>query len=105
MKFNKYEFDFKDQIKINEAGVKIIATRPDTNSKLTIILTELIKRHPELRFGQILYNFGFITKPLKEGEAPQLFDPFNEEPIITFKRVCAELERLGYNNILELVND
>lgn len=82
-----------------------LEVRGKYNAKLLLIMSLLIEKHPELRFGQILYNFGFITKPLKEGEAPQLFDPFNEEPIITFKRVCAELELLSYNNILRLVND
>lgn len=86
---------------------EMLEVRGECNAKLLLIMSMLVEKHPELRFGQILYNFGFITKPLKEGEAPKLFDPFNEEPVVTFKRVCKEVERYGarYKNILKLVND
>jgi hypothetical protein len=80
-----------------------LRVRGEYNAKLLLILSKLIKKHPELRFGQILYNFSFITKPLKEGEAPKLFDPFNEEPVVTFHRVCRDLEKWGHTDILNLV--
>lgn len=80
-----------------------LRVRGEYNAKLLLILSKLIKKHPELRFGQILYNFSFITKPLKEGEAPKLFDPFNEEPVVTFHRVCRDLEKWGHTDILKLV--
>ena len=82
-----------------------LRVRGEYNAKLLLILSKLIKKHPELRFGQILYNFSFITKPLKKGEAPKLFDPFNEEPIVTFQRVCKDLEKWRYTNILKLVKE
>lgn len=82
-----------------------LEVRGKYNAKLLLILGMLIMKHPELRFGQILYNFSFITKPLKEGEAPRLFDPFNEEPVVTFQRVCKDLEKWGYTDILNLVKE
>lgn len=50
--------------------------------------------------GQILYNFGFITKNGMCGL--EIFDPFNEEPYITYKRVVSVLTKCGlYNEIVE----
>ena len=82
-----------------------VAVRGEYNAKLLLILGLLIQKHPEMRFGQILYVFSFLTKPLKEGEAPKLFDPFNEEPVVTFNRVCKDLEKWGYTDILKLVKE
>ena len=82
-----------------------LKVRRKYNAKLLTILSKLVEKYPELRFGQILFNFGFITKPLKEGEAPKLFDPFHEEPVMTFQRVCKDLEKWGYTDILKLVKE
>ena len=82
-----------------------LEVRGEYNAKLILIMGLLVQKHPEMRFGQILYNFGFITKPLKEEEAPKLFDPFNEEPVVTFKRVCKDLEKWSYKDILKRVNN
>ena len=84
---------------------ELVASRGEYNAKLLLILGKLTKMHPSLRFGQILYNFGFITKPLKEGDAPKLFDPFHEEPVMIFQRVCKDLEKWGYTDILKLVKE
>ena len=70
------------------------------NNKLLQILNNLIKQYPELRLGQILYGFGFITK--KEGTIQKLFDPFNEEPTITYNRVIEYLREINiYDKIVE----
>ncbi len=48
-------------------------TRQESNRKLTSYLIDLIEQHPDLRFGQILYNFGFVkpARAVKEpGEQP-----------------------------------
>lgn len=82
-----------------------VAVRGECNAKLLLIMSKLIEKHPDVRFGQILYSFNFITKPLKKGEVPKLFDPFHEEPVITFKRVCEELDKQGYSDILKLVKE
>ena len=82
-----------------------LRVRGEYNAKLLLIMGKLMEKHPELRFGQILYDFSFITKPLKKGEAPKLFDPFHEEPVMTFQRVCKDLEKWGYTDILKLVKE
>ena len=99
MKFRDFETEAK--IEIHE----MLAKRGECNRKLEFILAELIEKLPGLRFGQILYNFEFITKPNTTDGAAKLFDPFNEEPLITFNRVCGVLKRWGYEDILERVNN
>ena len=74
---------FKDAVK----------TRGEYNAKLLIILSKLIEKYPELRFGQVLYNFGFITKPAIDEDTYKLFDPFNEEPVVMYNRVVKTLEK------------
>lgn len=52
------------------------------------MLTKLIVKHPELRFGQILINYGFIeTETDLETFETVVKDPFYEESIDTLKRV------------------
>lgn len=70
-----------------------VKTRGEYNAKLLIILSKLIEKYPELRFGQILYNFGFITKPAIAEDTYKLFDPFNEEPVAMYNRVVKTLEK------------
>ena len=74
---------FKDAVK----------TRGEYNAKLLIILSKLIEKYPELRFGQVLYNFGFITKPANIEGTYKLFDPFNEESVVMYNRVVKTLEK------------
>ena len=61
------------------------------NSELLKILSKLVAKYPEQRMGQILYNFGFVTR--KEEGTWKLFDPFNEEPITTYNRVVEILKK------------
>lgn len=58
-----------------------IKKRQEYNRKLVNLLSELVEKYPQLRFGQILYVFDFITR---NGE---LFDPFNEESYETYQRI------------------
>lgn len=67
--------------------------RGEYNAKLLVILNQLIEKYPDLRLGQILYAFGFITKPTTTGTYV-LFDSFNEEPIDMYNRVVKTLEKL-----------
>lgn len=79
---------------------KIIKSREKYNIELLYILAKLILKFPEQRMGQILYNFGFITKNGVCGL--EIFDPFNEEPYITYKRVVSVLMKCDlYNEIVE----
>lgn len=66
--------------------------RGEYNAKLLVILNQLIDKYPDLRLGQILYTFGFITKPAIAEETYRLFDPFNEEPVDMYNRVVKTLE-------------
>lgn len=61
------------------------------NGELLKILSKLVAKYPEQRMGQILYNFGFVTR--KEEGTWKLFDPFNEEPITTYNRVVEILKK------------
>lgn len=66
--------------------------RIEYNAKLLVILNQLIDKYPDLRLGQILYTFGFITKPATSEDAYKLFDPFSEEPVDMYNRVVKTLE-------------
>ena len=66
--------------------------RGEYNAKLLVILNQLIDKYPELRFGQILYVFGFISKPTTEDGTYALFNPFSEEPVDMYNRVVKTLE-------------
>ena len=50
-------------------------------------LSELVEKYPDLRFGQILVNTEVI-KLIPSEDGLQAIDPFNEEPKITWNRMC-----------------
>ena len=56
------------------------------NQMIVDKLQELIKKHPDLRFGQILVNTGIIELQIN-GDKLMGIDPFNEEPKITWARI------------------
>lgn len=61
-------------------------TRLEYNIKIIDKLKELIIKHPDLRFGQLLVNCNIIT--LVPSDKQLLAeDPFNEEPKITWEKV------------------
>lgn len=65
-----------------------ISHRLTSNIVLADMLTKLIVKHPELRFGQILINYGFIeTETDLETFETVVKDPFYEESTDTLKRV------------------
>ena len=69
--------------------------RQQTNIALLKTLEKLIERYPDMRFGQILFNFGFIDHIYdKICGVTTIKDPFGEEPIETLKRVKEEIDRL-----------
>ena len=74
-----------------------VKCRGQYNAELLVILHGLLKKYPELRFGQVLYNFGFITRP-DHDIVFRLFDPFNEEPVDMYNRVINRLETLGIDH-------
>jgi hypothetical protein len=66
-----------------------IKNRQKANSELVKKLSELVIAYPDLRFGQILVNFGFIKQIVDHYDCSIVLteDPFNEESIDTLKRV------------------
>tara|TARA_Y100000034_G_scaffold136409_1_gene212692 strand:- start:4923 stop:5225 length:303 start_codon:yes stop_codon:yes gene_type:complete len=61
-------------------------SRQDSNKKLVEILAELVEKHPEQRFSQILRNYGFISE--KKTEGPYTWNnEFNLEPDKLLDRV------------------
>ena len=56
-------------------------------------LQELINAHPYLRFGQLLVDCGIIQYEkavMCDGQREDILtvDPFNEEPEVTWDRMC-----------------
>lgn len=69
--------------------------RQETNIVLVKTLEMLIAKYPDMRFGQILFNFGFIDHIYdKICDVTTIKDPFSEEPAETLKRVEEEIDRL-----------
>ena len=69
--------------------------RQEINIVLLKTLETLIEKYPDMRFGQILFNFGFIDHTYdKICGVTTIKDPFGEEPTETLKRVVDEINRL-----------
>lgn len=66
-----------------------IKNRQKANFELVRKLSELIIAYPDLRFGQILVNFGFIEQIVDRYDSNIIItkDPFNEESVDTLNRV------------------
>lgn len=66
-----------------------IKNRQTANFELVNKLSELVIAYPDLRFGQILVNFGFIEQIIDHYDSGIILtkDPFNEESVDTLKRV------------------
>ena len=70
-------------------------TRQEANLILVESLKDLVLKYPDMRFGQILFNFGFIDHTYdKICGVTTIKDPFSEEPTETLKRVKEEINRL-----------
>jgi hypothetical protein len=64
--------------------------RKEKNKELLRILDEIVEACPDLRFGQILMNWGFVDWGRKPGGTVEVYDPFYEEPDRTLSRVKKE---------------
>lgn len=56
------------------------------NRDILVILSDLIEKCPDLRFGQILFNAGVIDH-INGENGPIIKDPFYEESLDTLKRI------------------
>jgi hypothetical protein len=63
-----------------------IPKRKESNQELLSILREIVNNHPELRLGQILFNYRFIPW-YTDKDGVHMVDPFYEESVDTLKRV------------------
>lgn len=69
-----------DVIKNKKRGRKI------ANENLLEMLAKLVAENPDLRFGQILFNYGFLPWHTTQ-DGVVIDDPFYEEPVDTLNRV------------------
>ena len=71
-------------------------TRKESNIVLLKTLETLIEKYPDIRFGQILFDFGFLQTDYfdKKKGSWLIKDPFYEEPEITINRVEETIQRL-----------
>lgn len=60
--------------------------RQKYNRKIISKLQELVEKHPDLRFGQILVNCDIIRQEPRADNILTI-DPFDEESEITWKRM------------------
>lgn len=75
--------------------------RQEANRKLIAHLSAVVEAHPDLRFGQILMSYGFVTTLTVSDQfssKTSVNDPFNEEPVLTLKRVEKVMAMLKRRN-------
>lgn len=65
--------------------------RESSNKELLGILAKLIDDNPDLRLGQILFNYQFV-KWENTNDGVKIHDPFYEEPVDTLARVKGVVE-------------
>lgn len=59
------------------------------NQAIVHKLQELIKKYPDLRFGQLLFTCEVLSKEYQISDSSWVVDsPFNEESKITWERMC-----------------
>lgn len=73
-----------------------INNRARDNKAILDVLRDLIESNPDLRFGQILFNWKFVNWN-SCGAGVTIHDPFYEEPADTLKRVKEVISEM-YNN-------
>lgn len=70
-----------------------IAMRQLANKQLLSILEQVVDNNPDLRLGQILFNYQFV-KWENTDNGIKIHDPFYEEPVDTLNRVKSIIEEL-----------
>lgn len=59
-------------------------SRQEVNRELVKILSDAVEKFPDWRFGQILFNYNFITR---KHSSFDIEDPFYEESQETFDKL------------------
>lgn len=65
--------------------------RQRDNRRIVEVLRTIVETYPDLRFGQILFNYKFVNWTSTD-DGIKMCDPFYEEPADTFKRVFEQLK-------------
>lgn len=67
---------------------QLIAGRQRANQEILRSIEEMVNKHPDLRFGQILVNLGIIEYERNTYDETLITkDPFNEESVVTLNRM------------------
>lgn len=81
---------------------EVVKRRQEDNMKLIQQLYELADKYPDLRFSQILVNFGFVddSEKITDSETGAILhkswvDEYNREPGYVLSRVTQILEKMG----------
>lgn len=67
-----------------------IRNRQRDNRLLVELLSTMVEAYPDLRFGQILFNYKFINWA-NTNDGVRICDPFYEEPYDTLMRVKSQV--------------
>jgi hypothetical protein len=65
--------------------------RQRDNRRIVELLSTIVGEYPDLRFGQILFNYKFVNWSNTD-DGVRMCDPFYEEPADTLKRVHEQLK-------------
>ena len=71
-------------------------TRSEANQKILLRLFKLIEKYPDIRFGQLLFNYVLEYESDPE-RGIRIKDCFNEESTITLDRIN---KNISYYNLL-----
>lgn len=68
---------------------QLIVRRQQANQEILRNIEEMVNKHPDLRFGQILVNIGIIQyqRDPASFDIIGIKDPFNEESVVTLNRI------------------
>lgn len=71
-------------------------TRIEANLKILDILKKIVYENMDLRFGQILFNYGAF-KHVSDDDGIHIIDPFYEESEVTLNRLTKNYDELRSN--------
>lgn len=82
-----------------------IAQRQAANREIIEILSDMVEKYPDLRFGQILAiteTLEYMPSPRPGDDSIVIKDPFNEESVDTWVRIRDKI--MGFNKSIENLN-
>lgn len=82
-----------------------IAQRQAANREIIEILSDMVEKYPDLRFGQILAiteTLEYVPSPRPDDDSIIIKDPFNEESVDTWVRVRDKV--MEFNKRIENLN-